>query len=159
MIDAGITPLVLTFNEAPNIDRTLARLQWARRVVVVDSFSTDETLAICGRYPNVDLKQRRFDNHTDQWNWGLDQITTEWVLSLDADYVLTEALIDELSSWNVLLRPVVRARRRNKNAPESEMEAVNPVLNAGLRAAVGMERVLPLKRLPGVSLVVVAHKP
>jgi len=97
--NAGITPLVLTFNEAPNIDRTLARLQWAERVVVVDSFSTDETLAICGRYPNVDLKQRRFDNHTDQWNWGLDQIATEWVLSLDADYVLTEALIDELSAW------------------------------------------------------------
>ena len=68
-------------------------------------------------------------------------------------------VIDDLWSWNVLLRPVVRARRRNKDAPESEMEAVNPVLNAGLRAAVGMERVLPLKRLPGVSLVVVAHKP
>lgn len=68
-------------------------------------------------------------------------------------------VIDDLWSWNVLLRPVVRARRRNKDAPESEMEAVNPALNAGLRAAVGMERVLPLKRLPGVSLVVVAHKP
>ncbi|TWG96935.1 Methylase involved in ubiquinone/menaquinone biosynthesis [Nocardioides sp. J9] len=68
-------------------------------------------------------------------------------------------VIDDLYSWNVLLRPVVRARRRGKEAPQSEMEAVHPVLNAGLRVAVGMERVLPLKRLPGVSLVVVAHKP
>lgn len=68
-------------------------------------------------------------------------------------------VIDDLWSWNVLLRPVVRARRRNKDVPESEMEAVHPVLNAGLRAAVGLERVLPLQRLPGVSLVVVAHKP
>lgn len=68
-------------------------------------------------------------------------------------------VIEDLSSWNVLLRPVVRARRRNKNAPESEMEAVHPVLNAGLRAAVGVERVLPVRRLPGVSLVAVARKP
>ncbi len=62
-------------------------------------------------------------------------------------------------SWNVLLRPVVRARRRSKKAPESEMEPVSPVLNAGLRSAVALERVLPLGRLPGVSLVVVARKP
>lgn len=68
-------------------------------------------------------------------------------------------VIDDLWSWNVLLRPVVRARRKKRQESESEMEAVHPVLNAGLRAAVGMERVLPLQRLPGVSLVAVAHKP
>ena len=71
----------------------------------------------------------------------------------------TGLVIEDLWSWNVLLRPVVRARRRGKEAPESEMEAVHPVLNAGLRAAVGLERVLPVRRLPGVSLVVVARKP
>ena len=80
-----------------------------------------------------------------------------------ADLVTGAGLvIDELSSWNVLLRPVVRARRarhRNQTESASEMEAVHPILNAGLRAAVGMERLLPLRRLPGVSLVVVAHKP
>lgn len=77
-----------------------------------------------------------------------------------ADLVTGSGLvIDDLWSWNVLLRPVVRARRRNKDVPQSEMKAVHPVLNAGLRAAVGMERVLPLKRLPGVSLVCLAHKP
>ncbi|HYG93449.1 MAG TPA: methyltransferase domain-containing protein [Nocardioides sp.] len=62
-------------------------------------------------------------------------------------------------SWNVLLRPVVKARRRGREHAESEMEAVHPVLNAGLRAAVALERVLPLGRLPGVSLVVSARKP
>lgn len=68
-------------------------------------------------------------------------------------------VIEDLRSWNVLLRPVVKARRRSRQQSESEMEAVNPVLNAGLRAAVGLERVLPVRRLPGVSLVVVARKP
>ncbi len=64
----------------------------------------------------------------------------------------------DVRSWNVLLRPVVRARRRS-NTSESEMEQVHPVLNAGLRAAVATERFLPLHRLPGVSLVVRAVKP
>lgn len=64
----------------------------------------------------------------------------------------------DVRSWNVLLRPVVKARRRT-NTSESEMEEVHPVLNAGLRAAVAAERVLPLHRLPGVSLVVRAVKP
>ena len=86
---------MLTYNEAPNIDRTLAKLRWASRVVVVDSFSTDETEAICARYPNVDLKRRRFDSHAEQWNWGLDQVQSDWVLSLDADYVLSDALISD----------------------------------------------------------------
>lgn len=68
-------------------------------------------------------------------------------------------VVDDLWSWNVLLRPVVRARRRRHSEAESEMEPVHPVLNAGLRAAVAVERALPLRRLPGVSLVLVAHKP
>ncbi len=65
----------------------------------------------------------------------------------------------DVMSWNVLLRPVARARRRRKVTSESEMEPVHPVLNAGLRSAVALERVLPLRRLPGVSLVVAARKP
>lgn len=65
----------------------------------------------------------------------------------------------DMWSWNVLLRPVVRARRRKRQEAESEMEPVAPILNAGLRTAVALERVLPLRRLPGVSLVVVARKP
>lgn len=72
--------------------------------------------------------------------------------------------IDDLWSWNVLLRPVVRARRRKPDPAaelesRSEMEAVHPVLNAGLRSAVVLERWLPVKRLPGVSLVALATKP
>jgi SAM-dependent methyltransferase len=68
-------------------------------------------------------------------------------------------VVEDLWSWNVLLRPVVRARRRKRQAAQSEMEPVHPVVNAGLRAAVAVERVVPLRRLPGVSLVVSARKP
>ena len=95
-----ITPLVLTYNEAPNIGRVLARLTWADRVVVLDSFSTDETESIAAGYPNVTFQQRRFDTHANQWNFGLREtgIGTPWVLALDADYVLPDGFVEELIS-------------------------------------------------------------
>ena len=93
-----ITPLILTFNEAPNIDRTLGQLTWARRIVVVDSYSTDETLEILQSYPQVEVFQREFDNHTNQWNYALQQVTSAWVLSLDADYLLTDDAIAEIKA-------------------------------------------------------------
>ncbi|HEY9623258.1 MAG TPA: glycosyltransferase family 2 protein [Crinalium sp.] len=92
-----ITPLILTFNEAANIDRTLKQLVWANRIVVIDSYSTDETLDILKQYPQVDVFQRSFDAHAQQWNYGLDQVQTEWVLSLDADYCLSDELIAEIA--------------------------------------------------------------
>jgi len=93
-----ITPLVLTYNEAPNIARVLQGLSWARDVVLVDSFSTDETAAIAASFPNVRVVQRVFDCHRNQWQFGLTetQIKTEWVLALDADYVVTTDLINEM---------------------------------------------------------------
>jgi len=95
-----ITPLILAHNEAANIARTLERLSWAREIVVVDSFSDDETLAIVSGFANARLIQRTFDSHAAQSNFGLSEtgISTEWVLSLDADFVLTRELVDELSS-------------------------------------------------------------
>jgi glycosyltransferase involved in cell wall biosynthesis len=47
--------------KGPNIGRTLAKLTWAHRVVVVDSGSTDETLSIIQKYKNVDIIHRQFD--------------------------------------------------------------------------------------------------
>ncbi len=93
-----VTPLILTYNEAPNLDRTLQKLTWAKQIIVIDSYSTDETLEILNFYPQVQLFQRKFDTHTRQWNYGLEQVTSEWVLSLDADYVLTEQLIDVIQT-------------------------------------------------------------
>lgn len=92
----NITPLILTYNEAPNISRTLKCLTWAKTIVVIDSFSTDETLKILYSIPQVQVFQRQFDSFAAQCNFGLAKITSEWVLSLDADYVLTEELINEI---------------------------------------------------------------
>lgn len=93
-----ITPLVLTFNESANIERTLSGLIWARRIVVVDSGSSDTTVELAEHFDNAFVIKRSFDNHTSQWNFGLSQVDTPWVLTLDADYVCQPCLADELRS-------------------------------------------------------------
>jgi glycosyltransferase involved in cell wall biosynthesis len=93
-----ITVLILTFNEAPNIGRTLSKLAWANQVLVVDSGSTDATLDIIGEYPNVEVLCRPFDDFATQCNFGLSQIETEWALSLDADYQLSDEIVAEIRS-------------------------------------------------------------
>jgi SAM-dependent methyltransferase len=62
--------------------------------------------------------------------------------------------IERLWSWNVLLRPLAALRRRKSTG--SDLEQVPAVLNAGLRAVVALERVLPVGRRRGVSLFAVA---
>jgi glycosyltransferase involved in cell wall biosynthesis len=94
-----ITAVVLTYNEAPNIARTLGRLAGVA-VVVVDSCSTDETRAIAATFPNVRVFERAFTTHAEQWNYALTGtgITTEWVLALDADFVVPDDMLGELAA-------------------------------------------------------------
>jgi glycosyltransferase involved in cell wall biosynthesis len=116
------TPVILTYNEAPNIGRTLEQLRWARDIVVLDSFSNDETLEIISKFPRARVYQRRFDDFASQWTFALNEtaIQTEWVLALDADFVLTEEIVSEIqdlqppesrSGYRVPLIYCVKGRR------------------------------------------------
>ena len=93
-----LTVLLLTYNEEANIERTLAALKWVPGILVIDSGSSDRTLEILATEPNVTVHHRPFDSFADQCNFGLNLIKTEWVLSLDADYVVTPALVKEICS-------------------------------------------------------------
>lgn len=92
-----ITPMILTFNEEANLQETLEGLRWAKQILLVDSFSTDRTLEIAAGFPQVRVVQRSFDHFADQCNFGLDQIASKWVLSLDADYKCDEAFAAEVA--------------------------------------------------------------
>ena len=95
---ARITPLILTRDEEANIGRTLGQLAWAREVVVVDSFSIDRTAEIARSFPNVRVVQRIFDTHARQWAYGASLVTTEWMLTMDADYFVPAAFASELET-------------------------------------------------------------
>jgi len=65
--------------------------------------------------------------------------------------------VERIWSWNVLLRPVAAYRRRSSAG--SDLDEVPPLLNAGLTAIIAAERYLPVKALPGISLMVRARRP
>ena len=90
--------LVLTKNEAINVGRCLASLAECDDIVVVDSFSDDETEAIVKTSP-VRFLQRAFDTFAGQRNWAIDNVVFKhrWVLHLDADECMTPQLHAELS--------------------------------------------------------------
>ena len=73
----AITPLILTYNESPNIRRTLEQLTWVKKIVIIDSFSTDATLEILKVFPQVHVFQRKFDSFASQCNYGLSEIQTD----------------------------------------------------------------------------------
>lgn len=93
-----ITPVLLTCNEEANIGRVLEHLTWAETIIIVDSYSTDRTKNIASSFAAVQFVQHRFVSHAQQWNFAIHQtgIKTRWVLAMDADYVLTPQLLEEL---------------------------------------------------------------
>jgi glycosyltransferase involved in cell wall biosynthesis len=97
MTRADLTPVILTYNEEPNLARTLAALQWAKRIVIVDSGSSDGTETVAKAHPNVDWRRRPFDRHGAQWAYAIQGtgIESPWVLALDADMVVPAGFVEE----------------------------------------------------------------
>ena len=90
-----IGALVLTYNEEDRIEDCLRSIEWVDEIVVIDSFSEDETLNICNKYTKK-IYQRKFDDFATQRNYGLQKIETDWILILDADERVTEDLSSEI---------------------------------------------------------------
>jgi glycosyltransferase involved in cell wall biosynthesis len=90
--------LILTKNEAANIRRCLESLAFCDDIIVLDSFSEDETEALV-KGTSARFFQRAFDTFAGQRNWAIDNVVFKyrWVLHLDADECLTPQLHAELS--------------------------------------------------------------
>lgn len=90
--------LILTYNEAKHIERAIDSVrQLAHEVLVVDSFSTDETVTLALR-AGARVLQNTFVNQSKQFQWGLDEgkITAQWIMRLDADEVIEADLATEI---------------------------------------------------------------
>src|SRR3989339_1124927 len=98
-----ISVCIICFNEEDNIRRCLESVKWVKdkggEIVVVDSFSTDKTLEIVREYTDK-VFQNKWSGFVKQKNYTLSLAQNEWVLSVDADEVISERLCEEtISEW------------------------------------------------------------
>ena len=96
MTRPGLTAIVTTFNEEANVRECLESLAFADERLVVDSYSTDRTVAIARSIPGVRIVQREYFGSAAQKNWAMDQTTTPWLLIVDADERIPEPLAREI---------------------------------------------------------------
>src|SRR6185436_20692971 len=82
-----ISVLLPTFNNAEIVRATLESIRWADEILVVDSFSTDNTLDICREF-GARVIQHEYIQSAKQKNWAIPQCAHEWVLQIDSDEVL-----------------------------------------------------------------------
>jgi glycosyltransferase involved in cell wall biosynthesis len=88
---------IITLNEEANLARTLASVQFADEIIVVDSGSTDRTLEIAASF-KAKLFLEPWQGFARQKNFAIEQCTGTWILSLDADEALTPELQTEISA-------------------------------------------------------------
>lgn len=90
-----ITAIITTYNEAHNIEDVLKSVDFADEIMVVDSFSTDNTVELAKRYTDF-IIQREYEYSASQKNWAIPQATHEWIILVDADERVTPELKEEI---------------------------------------------------------------
>jgi len=86
---------MIAMNEEANLPRTLESVRWADEIIVVDSGSKDRTIEIAQAF-GAKTSFHAFGGHGEQKNVALDLCTSDWILLLDADEVLTPELQNEI---------------------------------------------------------------
>jgi glycosyltransferase involved in cell wall biosynthesis len=92
-----LTVTVITRNEAANLGAALDSVAWAGEIVVVDSHSTDETVAIARRH-NARVEVRDWPGFSAQKNYAASLASNDWILSIDADERVTPELAAEIAA-------------------------------------------------------------
>ena len=92
-----ISAIITTYNEEKNIKNCLASIKWADEILVIDSFSTDNTVAICQAF-GARVLQRKYEYAAEQKNWAIPQAKHPWIVLLDADEAASDNLILELKN-------------------------------------------------------------
>src|SRR6476469_2262269 len=89
-----VSAVLITYNEEHCIAETLSKLQWCDEIIIVDSYSTDNTVSVCREF-GCNVSFRSFDGFGSQKKHAVSLAKNDWILAIDADEVLTDALIAE----------------------------------------------------------------
>ena len=91
----NITAIIPTLNEEAHIEEAIDSVSFADEIMVIDSFSTDSTVAIANS-KNARVLQRKFDDFSSQKNYAIQQASNNWIYVLDADERVTSELRKEI---------------------------------------------------------------
>jgi glycosyltransferase involved in cell wall biosynthesis len=92
-----VSVTIITLNEAADIGEALKSVAWANELIVVDSMSTDDTVAIARRHTDRDIV-REWPGYVEQKNYAATLAANDWILSLDADERVTTELAHDITS-------------------------------------------------------------
>jgi hypothetical protein len=95
VLSPSLTVVILTWNEAGNIQECIESVAWADHVLVFDSFSQDATAALA-RACGADVRQNEFQNYAQQRNAAIEELSVDWVFFVDADERATLELAAEI---------------------------------------------------------------
>lgn len=90
-----VTAIIPCRNESHNIEAVIRSVLWCDEILVVDSFSTDDTVSKAEKF-NCRIIQREYNNSASQKNWAIPQASNEWILLVDADERVNGLLKDEI---------------------------------------------------------------
>lgn len=96
-MEAKLSAVIITKNEERHIQSCLESLNWVDEIVIVDDYSTDKTVDIAQKYTDK-IYRRHLDNFSNQRNFAAEKASSEWILSVDADEVVSKELADEIKA-------------------------------------------------------------
>lgn len=108
-----ISAHILTKNSAATLFDTLASLQGFAEVVILDTGSTDQTLKIASRFPNVKIHELPMTGFGEAHNAATKLCSHDWILSVDSDEVLSPLLVEELQGLELDVGAVYAILRDN----------------------------------------------
>jgi glycosyltransferase involved in cell wall biosynthesis len=91
-----LSVVITTCNSARTINKCLEAVKWANEIIVVDSESRDGTIEICREYPNCRLLQNPSPYPNIKRNYGYEQASGDWILTLDSDEIIPPKLSEEI---------------------------------------------------------------
>lgn len=103
MSKVTLSIVIITKNEEDKIARCLENVKWADEIIIVDDMSTDRTVEICSSFGVKVIRNESKGNFDNQRNIGIDNSSSDWILQMDADEVITDKVKEEI--FKVLKNP------------------------------------------------------
>ena len=91
-----ISAVAITRNEEDRLPAFIRSLDFADEIIIVDSFSTDNTKQIAASFPHVKFVERAFDNFSSQKNFAISLTSNDWIVFFDPDEEITDSLKGEI---------------------------------------------------------------